>query len=87
MLFIAIYFIVLFLTISIVAHDVSFTRIRLSVATIFGARVAAKYNSNCCDILAFTSLLGSWRPTAANISPEPLILPSPTTHYTMPHMY
>ena len=46
MLFIPIYFIVLFLTIYVVAHDVTFTRIRISVATIYGARVAAKYNSN-----------------------------------------
>ena len=46
MLFIAIYVIVLFLTIYVVEHDVTFTSIRLSVATIYGARVAAKYNSN-----------------------------------------
>jgi hypothetical protein len=52
-LFIAIYVLVLFLTIYVVAHDVSFTRIRLSVATINGARVAAKYNSNYWDIFAF----------------------------------
>ena len=45
-LFIAIYVIVLSLTIYVFAHDVTFTRIRLSVATIYGARVAAKYNSN-----------------------------------------
>ena len=46
LLFIAIYVILLFLTIYVVAHDVTFTRIRLSVANIYGARVAAKYNSN-----------------------------------------
>jgi len=52
-LFIAIYVIVLFFTIYVVAHGVTFTRIRLSVATIYGARVASRYNSNSSDILAF----------------------------------
>ena len=45
-LYIAIYAIVLFLNISVFAHDFTFTCIRLSVATIYGARVSAKYNSN-----------------------------------------
>ena len=45
-LYVAIYVIVLLLTIYVVEHDVIVKRIRLSLATIYGARVAAKYNSN-----------------------------------------
>ena len=44
--FIAISVIVLFLAIYVVEHAATFTRIHLSVATIYGARVTAKYNSN-----------------------------------------
>jgi len=44
--FIAIYVNVLFLTIYVVAHEVTFTRIRLFFSTIYGACVAANYNSN-----------------------------------------
>jgi hypothetical protein len=45
-IFIAICVIAQFLTIYVVTRDVIFTRIRLSVPTINGARAAAKYNSN-----------------------------------------